>query len=128
MIMIADWALYLYLVICNECFFFGLYIALCLTMLFKVKDFNAFAKRIQKERLIKTGSQVQELYQMHTRLSEMITEAERSYSFPSFLWILCIIFNLAVKIESVIHGIKKAEFREFGYIFTGKKNMIMNKE
>lgn len=118
--MIADWALYLYLVICNECFFFGMYIAICLTMLCKINDYNCFVKRIQRERIIKSGDQVQELYIMHTRLSQMITEAERNYSFPSFIWVLCIIFNLAVKIESVIHGVKKAEFREFGYVFTGK--------
>ncbi|XP_074602798.1 gustatory receptor 28b isoform X2 [Brevipalpus obovatus] len=117
-IMIADWALYLYLVICNECFFTTFFLALCMIITMKIKDYDEMICRIHREKLVKNAVQVQELYQKHTRLTEIVNQANDSFSFPAFLWILCIIFNLAVKIESIIRGAKESDFNEFGYIFT----------
>ena len=117
--MIVDWALYLYLVICNECFLMATYISICALLLNKVRDYNLFLKNLEIERRVHKASQIQELYQLHSRLSTMVEQVEENMAFPAFLWIICIIFNLAVKIEAIIAGAKQAEFREFGYIFTG---------
>ncbi|RWS16250.1 hypothetical protein B4U79_07613 [Dinothrombium tinctorium] len=117
LVMIADWGLYLFLVICNECFSQAFYVSLCFIVREKILDYNDFLVRLENKNMVKQSQQLQELYKLHSRLSYIIELMEDNFSFPVFNSILCIIFNICVKIESIISGVRNAEFTQFGYIF-----------
>lgn len=58
---------------------------------------------------------------MHSRLSTIVEGIESNLSFPVFMWVLCIVFSVCVKIEAIVSGIKHGKFEDFGYILTGLK-------
>ncbi|RWS31731.1 hypothetical protein B4U80_06279 [Leptotrombidium deliense] len=116
LVMIADWALYLFLVICNECFSLAFYICLCVIIREKISDYNDFLTRLQRKNLVTESSQMQELYKLHSKLTSLVEALEENFSFPALLWIICIIFNICVKVEAIISGIRNSQFEEFGYV------------
>lgn len=86
--MIADWALYLYLVICNECFFATFFIAMCITISWKINDFDLMTIRLEQERAIRNANQVQELYKLLSRLSKVVVQAKKTFPSPPFFGFL----------------------------------------
>lgn len=114
--MITDWALYLYLVICNECFTTAFYIILCLVLRQKIRDYNQFLQDVERYKLITNAAQVQELYRLHSRLSTLVEGVEENLSLPAFLWVICIVFNVCVKIEAIVSGLRGGQFDGFAYI------------
>lgn len=78
-----------------------------------------FLERLEEQKVVKKADQVQELYRLHSRLTSLVESVDNHFSLIVFLWLLVIVFNMCVKIEIIVTGVKSRQYQDLAFILTG---------
>lgn len=116
---IIDALVYVTMIISIESFTKGMYISITLILREKIRDFNMFLERLEEQKVVKKADQVQELYRLHSRLTSLVESVDNHFSLIVFLWLLVIVFNMCVKIEIIVTGVKSRQYQDLAFILTG---------